>query len=146
MTLAYRLGTDRFTDSLHRLPASDSYVRDGLTEKEVHLRGNLSVRTARVTRPLLDPAHVLLFAGLVLHAARVRRPKAEPKPPGRHRAPDAPRHGNGIAWWIWTCVATGYAWLTWRMAVIELPTMTGVGAGMTLALAYTAGRTRRSRP
>lgn len=99
--------------------------------------------TARVTRP--STVHVLLFAGLVLHALRVPRPKAPPNPPGRHRAPDAPRpsKGHGIAAWVWTCVAAGYGWLTWRMAVIELPPLVAVGAVMTYTLAYTAGRTAR---
>jgi hypothetical protein len=87
-------------------------------------------------------AHALLAVGLALHAA-TNRP---PKPPayiGRHRGPQPERHGNGITWWIWTAVAAGYAWLTWRMAVIELPLAVAAGAAMTFVLAYTAGRNSR---
>lgn len=99
--------------------------------------------TSRVARPSTAEIQALLFVGLVVHSIRTPRPKAPPKPPGRHRQPEQERHGNGIAWWVWTAVAVGYAWLTWRMAAIELPTMAGLGAVMTFALAYTAGRNHR---
>lgn len=148
MTLApYRLGTDRSTESPYRLPRTDPSYRLLRTRRtdgeELQGRGNLSVRTARVARPLLDPAHVLLVVGLVLHAATNRPPKP-PAYEGRHRTPPTPeRGGNGISWWIWTAVATGYAWLTWRMAVIDLPLLVAAGVAMTFVLAYTAGRNSR---